>query len=172
MATPQRISRKELDAAFAQKETAKSNLLLQAKRARDSGDDNRAARRFANAACLEEELAAVCDTQNLPEKAQMHYFSAAGCWAQAGDFHHALTLCETLLSRSGLPPRLRETITRHAAALQNRRARWYAELISTALSICAAVVFASHYYFLTIAFAALSTIHLLIAFRAIPISNS
>jgi hypothetical protein len=34
----------------------------------------------------------------------MHRFSAAGCWAQAGNFHEAITLGEELLTEADLSP--------------------------------------------------------------------
>jgi len=124
------ISRAGLDASFTAEEMQKSSLLLQAKWAREQGFDGEAARLFAEAAALEESLADASAARGLKERSQMHYFSAASCWAQAGDFHHAITLCERLLAADNLTDRLRARVADYASILRERRARWYSEVVA------------------------------------------
>lgn len=52
------------------------------------------------------------------EKAFVHRYSAASCWAQAADFHHALSVCDGLLDRADLPERLRQRIEAIQAAVE------------------------------------------------------
>jgi hypothetical protein len=59
----------------------------------------------------------------------VHGFSAASCWAQAGDFHHAIGLCHELLAHPELPERLRHRVDAYAKTLCARRAQWYVELV-------------------------------------------
>lgn len=63
------------------------------------------------------------------EKSFVHRFSAASCWAQAGNFYHALAWCDDLLARVDLPDHLRQHIHDYAHTLRVRRAQWYAELV-------------------------------------------
>lgn len=123
------ISRQGLDEEFTRREIEKSNLLLQAKWQRETGVPDEAARLFAAAATLEEELANLCQQRGLTAKELTHRFSAAGCWMQAGDFHHAASDLEKLLSRDDIPAPLREKAVRQLNAIRERRARWYAELV-------------------------------------------
>src|SRR5437016_14434852 len=44
------------------------------------------------------------------EKSFVHRFSAAHCWAQAGNFYRALALCDGLLARADLSHRLRQRV--------------------------------------------------------------
>jgi len=67
------------------------------------------------------------------EKSFLHWFSAASCWAQAGDFYHAIALCDDLLARADLPERLRQRIQEYAHTIRIRRAQWYEELILEAV---------------------------------------
>jgi len=122
------ISRQGLDAEFEAEEARKSRLLLEAAALRAQGDESPAADRLAEAAAIEHSLASRCEAAGLQEKSLVHRFSAAGCWAQAGDFHHAITLCDQLLSQPDLPEPLRKRIGDYAAALRARRAQWYAGL--------------------------------------------
>jgi hypothetical protein len=88
-----------------------------------------AAEKCAEAAVIEEQLRDRCFTQGLKDKAFVHGFSAASCWAQAGDFHHAIVLCQELLAHADLPERLRHRVDAYAETLHARRAQWYEELI-------------------------------------------
>ena len=76
-----------------------------------------AADKFAAAAALEERLRDICLQKGLWEKAFVHGFSAASCWAQAGDFHHAIGLCHDLLAHPELPERLRRRIDAYVKTL-------------------------------------------------------
>ena len=127
---PGGIDRTGVDAAFEAREAEKGNLILQARLLREQGQDEAAAERFAQAAAIEEELADRCAELGLVAKEFVHRYSAASCWAQAGDFHHAITLCDSLLARADLPERLREHIGKYAATLRARRSAWYADLLS------------------------------------------
>jgi hypothetical protein len=126
---PRGINRQGVDAAFTVEEARKSQLLLEAQLLRAQQQSDAAANKFAEAAGLEERLREVCLTHGLREKAFVHGFSAASCWAQAGDFHHAIGLCHALLVHPDLPARLQQRIAAYAKTLDARRAQWYEELV-------------------------------------------
>ena len=96
---------------------------------REQGQAEDAYLKFAAAAAIEERLRDRWMELGLTEKFYVHAFSAAGCWAKAGDFHHALTLCDALLTRSELPERLRQRVQQYDGTLRNRRAALFAELM-------------------------------------------
>jgi hypothetical protein len=123
------IKRQGVDTVFAAEEARKSHLLLTAQLLRAQHQFGAAAEMFAEAAAIEEQLQEMCFTQGLREKALLHGFSAASCWAQAGNFHHAILLCQRLLTYADVPERLRERIDAYAKMLDARRAQWYEELI-------------------------------------------
>ena len=125
---PQGINRQGLDATFETDEARKSSLILHAQLLRQQHEDEAAATQFAEAARLEEHLSDLCEGQGLVEKSVVHRFSAASCWAQAGDLYHAIALCEDLLARTDLPDRLRQRIAEYVQTLRDRRAQWYEEL--------------------------------------------
>ena len=123
------ISRQGLDDAFQVEETRKSDLILRAALLREQGQEEEAADSFAEAAAIEERLRDECQARGLLPKSLVHAFSAAGCWAQAGDFHHALVLCDQLLARTDLSDRLRRRVQEYAETLRARRSEWYAALL-------------------------------------------
>jgi hypothetical protein len=123
------ISRQGLDSAFEAEETTKSKLLPEAQFLRAQNQPDEAASRFAQAAELEQRLAAACESKGLLEKAWVHYFSAVSCWAQAGNFHEAITRGDELLKRSDLPTRLRLRVLEYTQTLRLRRAKWSADLV-------------------------------------------
>jgi hypothetical protein len=125
-------SRSQPDPAFAADEIRKSNLILQARLLSAQNQADEAAHRFAEAAQLEEDLAQRCSTAGLHDAAAAHLFSAASCWAQAGNFFRAILLCDDLLGRPGGTERLRQEVRQYALVLRTRRAQWYAGL-STAV---------------------------------------
>jgi hypothetical protein len=129
------ISRRGLDAAFEAEETRKSKLILEARLSREHQQDEDAADRFAQAAEIEERLSDLCEGKGLVEKALVHRFSAASCWAQAGNFYRAIMLCDDLLVRADLPDRLRERIRNYAQSLRERRSQWYEGLVFAAASV-------------------------------------
>lgn len=129
------IDRQGLDQAFAADETHKSELLLAAQLLRAQGQHEAAAAKFAQAAHLEEHLSARCVTAGLRDKAWVHRFSAASCWAQAGNFYQAISWCDDLLAQTDLPERLRQHVQAYAQQLRARRAQWYAELALTPLAV-------------------------------------
>ena len=123
------INRQGVDAAFAVEEAHKSRLLLEAQLLRAQHQPGAAADKLAEAAAIEERLREVCLMHGRREKAWVHGFSAASCWAQAGNFHHAILLCQHLLAHADVPERLRERIATYAKMLDARRAQWYEELV-------------------------------------------
>ena len=72
----QAISRAGVDAAFEADEARKSSLILEAQLLRDRRAPDEAARRFAEAAQIEESLSQRCAAQGLTEKSFLHCFSA------------------------------------------------------------------------------------------------
>jgi hypothetical protein len=123
------LSRQGVDATFVADEAQKSRLLLEAQLLRAQQQAEAAADKLVEAAMIEERLRERCFTMGLREKAFVHGFSAASCWAQAGDFHHAIGVCQDLLAHSDLPPRLRHRVDAYAKTLCIRRAQWYEELV-------------------------------------------
>jgi hypothetical protein len=125
----QGISRKGIDETFESDEARKSELILRARLLREEQQYEAAAARFAQAAEIEERLSDLCEAKGLTEKAFMHRFSAASCWAQAGNFYDAIALCDYLLSQERLPERLRQRVDEYVQTLRVRRAEWYAGLV-------------------------------------------
>lgn len=125
----QGINRQGLDAAFEAEEERKARLILSARLLRERQQDEAAAAEFAQAAEIESRLAAACESQGLLEKSFRHRFSAAGCWAQAGNFYQAIAICADLLVRADLPDRLRQQVQDYVAALRERRTQWYKGLV-------------------------------------------
>jgi hypothetical protein len=112
-----------LDQEFEADESRKSKLILEARLMREQQNEA-AAQRFAQAAEIEERLSDLCETKGLAEKSLVHRFSAASCWAQAGNFYRAIALCDDLLARPDLSDRLRRRVEEYAAAIRDRRAQW------------------------------------------------
>jgi len=123
------VQRQGVDAAFEADETRNSQLMLEAQMLRAQQKPEAAANKFAEAAVIEEHLQDLCVTKGLMAKAFVHGFSAASCWAQAGDFHHAIVLCDALLAHAALPARLRQRVDAYVKTLCTRRAQWYEELV-------------------------------------------
>ena len=117
------ISRKGLDAAFEAEEVRKSNLILEAHLLREQQKEDKAAIKFAQAAGIEGRLSKICEKKGLVEKLFVHHFSAASCWAQSGNFYHAIALSDDLLARTDLPNRLRQHIHDYTHTLRARRAQ-------------------------------------------------
>lgn len=128
-----RINRQGLNQDFEAEEARKSNLILAAQLMRAQQKQDEAAANFAQAARIEERLSEECESRGLLEKSFIHRFSAAGCWAQAGDFYHAIALCDDLLARADLPGRLRQRVREYAHTIRLRRDQWYEELILEAV---------------------------------------
>ncbi len=117
------LSRHGLDAAFEAREAEKSNQILEGRLLRAQQRPDEAAARFAEAAEAEEALTEECSARRLEEKALLHRFSAASCWALAGNFYRAIVLYDALLDRTDLPERWRREIRAYADALRLRRAQ-------------------------------------------------
>jgi hypothetical protein len=122
------IDRDGLDRDFAIKEAKKSELLLEAQLLRAQDRVEAAAAGLAEAARIEETLSERCLTAGLKEKAWLHRFSAASCWAQAGNFYQAIAWCDDLLSQPDLSASLRLRVQGYAQQLRTRRAQWNADL--------------------------------------------
>lgn len=122
--TAKGISYEGLDEAFEQEETVKSNLLLdiQFLRAQQKDADEIVAK-FAQAASIEEHLSEICAQKGLRENFFVHRWSAASCWAGAGNFYRALVLCDELLKQRDLPDALRQRIQQYSLILRARRAQ-------------------------------------------------
>jgi hypothetical protein len=123
------ISESGVTEAFLADEARKSRLILEARLLRQRKEPEAAAVKFAEAAAIEEQLGETCARQQLQEKSFVHYFSAASCWAQAGNFYEAIALCDQILAAPELPQPLRARIEQYADALRSRRAQWYGELV-------------------------------------------
>jgi hypothetical protein len=128
------ISRQGLDEAFTADEAQKSELLLSARLLRAQGQHEDTAAKLAQAAKLEERLSERCLAVGLRDKAWVHRFSAASCWAQAGNFYQAIAWCDDLLAQPDLTERLRRHVQEYGQQLRVRRAQWYAELILAPVS--------------------------------------
>lgn len=122
------FDRQGLDDAFAAEEVRKSNLILEGRmlEARQQWDE--ASQKFAQAAEQEERLGNHCAAGGLGERAPLHLFSAASCWARAGNFYRAIALCDDLLRRSDVSESLRQRIQDYAQTLRGRRAQWLSGL--------------------------------------------
>lgn len=113
-------------AGVAADEVQKSNLLLQAQLLRSQGQTDSAADLFAQAAQIEERLARARLQLGQREQAFAHQFSALSCWAQAGNWHLAITLGEQLLAEPDLGASLRAQVQDYTQLLRKRRAEWSA----------------------------------------------
>ena len=122
------VDRQGLDASFLADEAQKSDLLLSAQLLRAQGEVEAAAAKLAQAAAMEERLSERCVARGLRDKARVHRFSAASCWAQAGNFYQAIAWCDELLAESDLPDLLRRRVQDYVEQLRARRAQWYADL--------------------------------------------
>jgi hypothetical protein len=131
------FERQGLDDAFAADEVRKSNLILEGRLLEERHQLDEAARKFAQAAEEEERLGNHCAELGLSDRASLHLFSAASCWARAGNFYRAIALCDDLLRRPGLPDALARQIENYAHVLRGRRLQWAAQLTlaTTALEV-------------------------------------
>ncbi|MFO0967294.1 MAG: hypothetical protein U0793_17180 [Gemmataceae bacterium] len=126
------FDRTGLDDSYAADETLKSNLILEAQSLSAQRQPDAAADRFARAAEIEERLADLCAEQGLREKGWVHLFSAASCWARAGDFHTAIVLGEQLQADPDVPAGLRRRVDEFTTTIRQRRMQWTAGLALTA----------------------------------------
>lgn len=131
---PNGISRAGLDAAFGADETRVSNLLIDAQFLEHQGRAEEAVPKFAEAAEIEERLARICREKGLIEKSFVHHFSAASCWARAGDFYDAIRLCDDLLGQPDVPDRLRRRVQEYSESLKRNRAEWNARTLAETVS--------------------------------------
>jgi hypothetical protein len=127
------VSRQGLDDAFEGEEIYKSNLILEAQLLRAQQRLDEAAAKMALAAEIEERLGTLCEEKGLKDKAWVHLFSAVSCWAQAGNFHSAITLGDELVARPDLPARLRQRVLEYTQSLRLRRSQWSEALVATGI---------------------------------------
>jgi hypothetical protein len=85
----------------------KSDLLLEAQMLQGMGRTEEAIARFAQAAPMEERIAAYREKTGEKELAARHLFSAAACWAKAGNLHNAILLFNALHDDPDTPGRLK-----------------------------------------------------------------
>lgn len=121
---PRGIDRRDLDPSFEADEVLKSNLILEAQVLVAQQQADAAADRFAKAAEIEERLGSRCAELSLLQKSWVHLFSAASCWARAGDFHTALGVADELLAEPDLPSLLRQRVLGFADTIRQRRSEW------------------------------------------------
>lgn len=119
---------------YPEEEARKSDLLLQAALLRSQGQEELSASRFAEAAALEEQLSQRADAEGDAHRAIRSHFSAASAWANAGDFHHALSLLQTLAQRADAPDALKARARAFAVTLQVQRRQWHDTLQEASLS--------------------------------------
>jgi hypothetical protein len=124
------IERRGLDPEFEAEEARKSSLILEARLMREEQDEGAAAK-FAQAAEIEERLSDICEARGLVVKSLVFRFSAASCWAQAGNFYRAIALCDELLALPDVSERLHQRVEQYSAALRERRCQRYAGLLAT-----------------------------------------
>jgi tetratricopeptide (TPR) repeat protein len=123
-ASTTRFDRQSLDAAFAADEVHKSNLILEGRLLEARQQLDEAAQKFAQAAEQEERLSNHCAARGLSDRASLHFYSAASCWARAGNFYRAIALCDDLLRRGDVSESLRQRVQDYAHTLRSRRAQW------------------------------------------------
>lgn len=128
---------KDLGPEYESKLAHKSRLLLEARMLLEIQPEEAAAK-FAEAAGIEEWLDEKCRNNGLHELSLVHAFSAASCWAWAGDLYRAIMLCENLLKRTDLTDCLRQRISDYVDTLRKRRAEWLASLCKTTADVQAA----------------------------------
>ena len=119
---------------YPEDEALKSGLLLHAALLRAEGQEELSAARFAEAAALEEMLAERADTEGNALRAIRSQFSAASAWANAGDFHHALTLLQILEQRDDAPEALKARARAFADTLRSQRRHWHSTLQEAGLT--------------------------------------
>ena len=115
-------------APYPEEEYRKSDLLLQAALLRAQGQDEMASVRFAEAGVLEERLALRAEAEGDVRRALRAHFSAATAWANAGDFHHALTLLQIFEGRADVPEPLKLRARAFAETLRIQRRQWQTTL--------------------------------------------
>lgn len=125
----QTISRKGLDESFSEEERRKSHLILEANFLKEQQRHQEAGDKFAEAARIEEHLSEVLAEKGLTDKYFVHRFSAASCWAQAGNVYQATAMCNELLKHPGLPQRLRQRVQGYVQVLESRREQWVVKLV-------------------------------------------
>jgi hypothetical protein len=118
------ISRRGLSARFIQDEKETSRLILEANLLKFQQRRKEAARKFAQAARLEMKNSDELLLPGLLDLYYIHRFSAASCWAQAGNLYQAIQICEELLDGFELKPPLRQRIAEYLDVLETRVDQW------------------------------------------------
>ena len=122
------ISRKGLSEEFKKGEAQVSSLILEGYLLKQQECYEEAADKYAQAATLEEKLCTELSKKGLMDKYYSHFFSAASCWAQAGNIHQAIWMTNQLLRYPNIPERLRRQAEEYQQMLRARRERWFAFL--------------------------------------------
>lgn len=121
------ITRKNLSDTFLANEQLKSSLILEANLLKAQGNFEAAAQRFAEAAEIEESLAAELMGKGLQDKAFIHQLSAVSCWAQAGDLYRAITLGEQMLQNNNLTTAQSSRLEKYLEVLHGRIVQWMSQ---------------------------------------------
>lgn len=115
--------RKTLDTeeSIQQIQGEKSNLLLEAQMFQAMEHEEKAIACFAQAAPIEERIAAYRDKTGEKELAARHRFSAASCWAKSGNLHSAIVMFDALHSNPDAPGRMRVDALLFASRLREQQ---------------------------------------------------
>jgi len=105
-------------------ETYKSNLIIEANFFKIQGRYQDAAKKFAAAAQIEEQLAEHWLAQGEGTEAAIHLLSALSCWGQAGDLYRAMDMGEQLLTQSYLSSIQRADLLDYLHQLQQHYTQW------------------------------------------------
>jgi hypothetical protein len=130
-----KMSRANLPETFLSNERQKSELILEANLLKAQGQFAEASDRFAEAAEIEERLAAELVTMGHQKKAFIHQFSAVSCWAQAGDLHWAITLGEQMLQENNLPNAQYNRVEKYMEVLHGRFVQWMSQWTPEPLAV-------------------------------------
>ena len=118
------ISRQGVSARFIQSEKETSRFILEANLLKFQHQRKEAVHKFAQAARLEMKNCDELLASGLLDLYHIHCFSAASCWAQAGNLYQAMQICRELLERFELKPALRQRIAEYLDVLEVRVDQW------------------------------------------------
>lgn len=121
---PEGIREKALSEEFCRLEAEKSNFILQANWLKKQRKYGEAIEKFAIAAEIETKLSEALrkDRQIMPYF--IHRFSAASCWAQAGNLYLAKEMLKELLSEEEIPELLSNRIEDYLLKLEKLIQNW------------------------------------------------
>ena len=119
------INREGLSEEFAKGEEQVSGFILEGYLLKQQERFDEASDKYAQAAQLEEALCAELSKKGLMDKYYSHFFSAASCWAQAGNIHQAIWMINQLLQYTNVPERLRKRVEEYQQVLRAQRKQWF-----------------------------------------------